>query len=121
MSEKILVVDIETTNFLQRGGLIVEVGIVELDTETGESQACDNEQNVNAPQGAGIQASKTVVDLEADALIAANVGPKAFAVLKEAGVDVFVGAKGTVKDAVEAFKAGTLSPTRAANREGHWV
>ena len=32
---KILIIDIETTGFLDKGGKIVEVGIVELDTETG--------------------------------------------------------------------------------------
>ena len=29
------------------------------DTETGESKAMDNAQNINAPQGAGIQAAET--------------------------------------------------------------
>jgi DNA polymerase-3 subunit epsilon len=33
--EKILIIDIETTNFLQRGGKIVEIGIVELDLASG--------------------------------------------------------------------------------------
>lgn len=33
--QKIIVVDIETTNFLQRGGLIIDIGIVELDLNTG--------------------------------------------------------------------------------------
>lgn len=33
---KILIVDIETSDFLQRGGKIVEIGIVELDLITGE-------------------------------------------------------------------------------------
>jgi DNA polymerase-3 subunit epsilon len=33
---KILVLDIETTGFLQQGGTIVEVGIVELDLSNGE-------------------------------------------------------------------------------------
>lgn len=33
---KILIIDLETTNFLNRGGKIVEVGIVELDLNTGE-------------------------------------------------------------------------------------
>jgi DNA polymerase-3 subunit epsilon len=32
---KILILDIETTDFLNKGGKIVEVGIVELDLETG--------------------------------------------------------------------------------------
>lgn len=33
--QKILVLDIETTDFLQRGGKIVEIGIVELDLSNG--------------------------------------------------------------------------------------
>ena len=33
---KILVIDIETSNFLQKGGSIVEIGAVELDLSTGE-------------------------------------------------------------------------------------
>ena len=36
MKDKILVLDIETTGFLDKGGLIVEVGIVSLDTKTGK-------------------------------------------------------------------------------------
>ena len=34
--QKILVLDIETTNFLQKGGSIVEIGIVELDLSNGD-------------------------------------------------------------------------------------
>jgi DNA polymerase III epsilon subunit-like protein len=36
--KKILIIDIETTGFLQQGGKIVEVGIVELDLETGNKK-----------------------------------------------------------------------------------
>lgn len=36
MENKILVLDIETTNFLQKGGSIVEIGIVELDLSNAE-------------------------------------------------------------------------------------
>lgn len=39
----IIVVDIETTNFLHRGGLIVEIGIVKLDLKTGEIKMLYNE------------------------------------------------------------------------------
>lgn len=35
---KILVLDIETTGFLNQGGSIVEIGIVELDLETGATE-----------------------------------------------------------------------------------
>ena len=34
--KKILILDIETTGFLNQGGSIVEIGIVELDLDTGE-------------------------------------------------------------------------------------
>jgi DNA polymerase III epsilon subunit-like protein len=35
---RIGVIDIETTGFLKNGGKIVEVGIVELDLETGDKK-----------------------------------------------------------------------------------
>ena len=35
---KILIIDIETTGFLNKGGRIVEVGIVELDLDNGEKK-----------------------------------------------------------------------------------
>ncbi len=40
---KIAVVDIETTGFLREGGLIVEIGIVLLDLETGDVEHVYNE------------------------------------------------------------------------------
>jgi DNA polymerase-3 subunit epsilon len=36
--KKILIIDIETSNFLQKGGKIVEIGIVELNLENGEKK-----------------------------------------------------------------------------------
>lgn len=36
--KKILIIDIETTDFLQRGGKIVEIGMVELDLSNGEKK-----------------------------------------------------------------------------------
>ena len=38
MEDKILVIDIETLGFREKGGSIVEVGAVSLDLETGEIQ-----------------------------------------------------------------------------------
>lgn len=38
MDKRILIIDLETTGFLQKGGKIVEVGIVELDLENGAKQ-----------------------------------------------------------------------------------
>ena len=92
-----------------------------VDTETGDFSAADNSQNLNAAQGAGIQAGKNVVDLGAKAVITGHVGPKAFATLQAAGVEIYTDAAGTVADAMEQFNAGKLKQAGAANVEGHWV
>ena len=92
-----------------------------VDTETGEFSASDNAQNLNAVQGAGIQAGQNVVELGAEALICGNVGPKAFTVLNAGKVKVYIGASGTVADAVEQFKADKLKCSENPNVEGHWM
>lgn len=94
---------------------------VVVDTETGELVAHDNTQNVNAVQGAGIQAAANVVKLGVGAVITGNVGPKAFAALQAGGVKVHIGAAGTVADAIEKLKAGELECAGKANVEGHWA
>ena len=92
-----------------------------VDTDTDEFSVHDNTQNMNASQGAGIQAGRTVVDLGAEAVITGNVGPKAFTTLQAGNVKVYPGASGTVKEAVEKFKAGQLQPSDGANVQGHWT
>ncbi|HEO72351.1 MAG TPA: dinitrogenase iron-molybdenum cofactor biosynthesis protein [Candidatus Hydrogenedentes bacterium] len=92
-----------------------------VDTETGEHITHDNVQNLEAAQGAGIQASRQVIDFGAEALITGNLGPKAFAVLKSAGVKVYLAPAVSVLEAVEQLKAGELECSDGANVEGHWV
>ena len=92
-----------------------------VDTDTGEFSAHDNTQNANAVQGAGIQAGRNVVDLGVEAVITGNVGPKAFAALQAGGVKVYIGATGSVADAIEVFRAGELECAGKANVEGHAI
>ena len=92
-----------------------------VDTETNEFTCADNSQNLSAAQGAGIQAGRNVVELGVSAVITGHVGPKAFATLQAGGVSVYNGASGTVTEALEQFKAGTLSQSDGADVEGHWV
>ena len=92
-----------------------------IDTETGAFTAHDNTQNLNALQGAGIQSAKNVVDFGAKAVISGNMGPKAFSAFQAAGVDMYTGAAGTVQEAVDAFKSGTLQKAGKANVEDHWM
>ncbi len=92
-----------------------------VDLMTGEFSVTQNTQNKNAAQGAGIQAGKAVVDLGVPAVITGHVGPKAFTVLDAGGITVYTGARGTVAEAVEQFKAGNLERAQSADVEGHWV
>ena len=96
-------------------------GFIVVDTETDEFSAHDNSQNLNAAQGAGIQAARNVAELGAEALVTGNVGPKAFATLQAAKINVDIGASGTVRDALEQFKVGQLQCASKANVEGHWA
>ena len=92
-----------------------------VDTDTNDSAAHDNAQNLNAAQGAGIQAAETVARLGAEAIITGNVGPKAFRALNAAGIKVLLIKDGTVADAIRMFKVGELPEAVTANVDGHWA
>lgn len=92
------------------------------DSDTGAFQAHSNKQNVNAAQGAGIQAAQNVANLGAEALLTGNVGPNAFKVLSAAGVRMFiVEGDRTVGEALNEWKEGKLQEVTEATIEGHWV
>ena len=92
-----------------------------VDPETMDFEVVENSQNFNLPQGAGIQAGKTIADNQVDALITGHCGPKAFRVLQSAGVKIMTGASGKVADVIEQFKNGELDTATGADVEGHWA
>ncbi len=94
---------------------------VAVDSENGSFEAHSNAQNLNAAQGAGIQAAETVSRLGAEVVVTGHCGPKAFRTLSAAGIKVVTGAEGTVKDAIDAFRAGILVPSDGADVESHWA
>ncbi len=79
-----------------------------VDSDTMAFEAMLNEA-IAAPGGAGIQAAQTVLNRGGNVVISGNIGPNAFQVLSTAGVRIATGAYGTVKEAVEMYKAGRLS------------
>ena len=91
-----------------------------VDTETGESEAIDNESGVDASSGAGVQAAARVAGLGVEYVLTGHCGPNAFRTLTEAGVEVVTLAKGTVEEAVGKLQGGELSPVDAADVNGHW-
>lgn len=95
--------------------------LVLFDSETGEGTGHDNIQNMNAPQGAGIQAAQTVARLGAEAVLTGHVGPKAFATLQAARIAIHTGAQGTVRQTFELFSQGKLPRADQPDVAGHWA
>ena len=94
---------------------------VSYDTESKEVKSVNNTQNLNAAQGAGIQAATTVADCGADYAFCGHCGPKAFRVLKAANIKVICGVEGALKDLIKEFEAGNLKEVDSADVEGHWM
>jgi predicted Fe-Mo cluster-binding NifX family protein len=90
------------------------------DADTGTWSAHDNAVNLQAAQGAGVQAASQAHRLKADVVITGHCGPKAFRVLASAGIQVVLEAKGTVKQALTDFQEGRLQAHENPDREGHW-
>jgi predicted Fe-Mo cluster-binding NifX family protein len=91
------------------------------DLENGSWECHPNTQNLEAAQGAGIQAAQSVQRLGASALITGHVGPKAFKVLEANGIKIFSAEANTAGQALQAYGNGLLSQMAAPDVEGHWV
>ena len=91
------------------------------DTESQAFVIVSNEQNLNAAQGAGIQAGQTIAKAGVQALITGHCGPKAFRVLEAVGIQVYNTRAETIAEALASYRAGDLVEAKAANVEGHWV
>ena len=91
------------------------------DLGSGAFEVVDNEQNLNAAQGAGIQSAETVARLGAKVLVTGHCGPKAFRVLQAAGIKIYSTDAPTVAAALDLYRSGRLMEAKAADVEGHWT
>jgi len=80
-----------------------------IDPETMQFEAVPNE-SAQASGGAGIAAAQAVAAQGVEAVLTGNCGPNASQVLSSAGIKIITGVAGTVKDAVQSYKAGKLQP-----------
>jgi Uncharacterized conserved protein len=90
-----------------------------VDPETMEFDALQN-PNVAAGGGAGIQSAQLMSDRGVQYVLTGNCGPNAFQVFRAAGIQVIVGVTGSVRQAVEQFKAGAFTGTAQANVASHF-
>ena len=89
-----------------------------VDAESMNYEAISNE-SAAAAGGAGVQTAQMLARAGVDAVISSNAGPNAFQTLKAAGIKVFTGASGTVREAIEMYKNGKLKEMDEANVGSH--
>ncbi|MBW1980728.1 MAG: NifB/NifX family molybdenum-iron cluster-binding protein [Deltaproteobacteria bacterium] len=92
-----------------------------IDTDTNELQLVENRQNLNLPQGAGIQAAQNLAGAKPDVVLTGNCGPKAFRTLQATGIKVVTGVSGRISEAVQAYLDGKYQVASQPNVEGHWT
>ena len=78
-----------------------------VDSETGEVRS---ERNTGQHHGGGSTPAEIIVDAGAGLVLCAGLGRRAVARFREAGIQVFMGAQGTVQDALNAHREGKLEP-----------
>jgi len=81
-----------------------------LDEEGNLDEVVSN-PGVGAQRGAGVQAAQTIADQGVEVLITGNIGPNAFSALQTAGIEVFLTAGISVKEAFEKWKNDELDKT----------
>lgn len=95
-------------------------GFIIYDTESKSFDYAGNEQNLSLPQGAGIQSAQNVAGTKVEAVLTGHMGPKAFKALNQGKIKVYLGASGTVNEALDAFGKGEYKLADDADKEGHW-
>jgi len=82
-----------------------------VDADSLEFESVEN-PNRETTGGAGIQSAQFVAGKSIKVVLTGNVGPNAFQTLHAAGIKIFTGATGTIKDAVAKFKEGGFKETQ---------
>lgn len=90
-----------------------------LDTDTMEFDSIEN-PNIASSSGAGIQSAQLIANKGAKALLTGSCGPNAYQTLNAAGVEVFIGVSGTVKQAAQKYKDGQLQSASEPNVSSHF-
>lgn len=91
-----------------------------VDPKSMEFEAVANTQNLQAAQGAGIQAAAHVARFKPAAVLTGHCGPKAYQTLKSAGIVVAVNVAGTAREAVQSYLNGECNLADGPDVTGHW-
>lgn len=83
-----------------------------VDTQTSQIQIVENTSEHRG--GVGLP-PELIANTGANVMIVFNAGMRAINRLQELGIDVYTGAQGTVREALEALQDGRLEPANAQN------
>ena len=92
--------------------------LIFIEPETMKIEAVKN-PNASASGGSGIQSANLVSQKGATVVLSGNIGPNAFQALNAAGIKIFTGVSGTVKEAAEKYKKGEFSAVDAPTVSDH--
>ena len=85
-----------------------------IETDDMSFEVFDN-QSISLGGGAGIQSAQFISSKGAKAVITGNCGPNAVKTLAAAGIKVFLGNTGIIKETLQKFKNGELISSNSAN------
>lgn len=83
-----------------------------VDTETGE---VDVVPNTSEHRGGSGKPPEQLVRAGAHVMLCSGLGPRAITMFEQNGVEVFVGAKNTVRETINLWKAGKLQEATDKN------
>ena len=86
------------------------VGFIIADVENGNIVSSKFVPNPGAQafRGAGIAAAQAILNENVQAVITSNIGPNAFSLLSQAGIEIYNGAGLSIKEAIVKLSQGTL-------------
>lgn len=90
-----------------------------VDSETREFEVLDNQAGMTRG-GAGIQAAQMVANSGVDVVITGHLGPKAADTLVAAALKTYLGASGTVGEALQQYMDGNLKEASGPTVESHF-
>ena len=90
-----------------------------VDTETMTFEVVPN-SSTGSVQGAGVGAAQIIASRGIEVVLTGNVGPNAHSALSSSSIKVVTGVSGTVRNAVERYIRGELSPSYKPSVEGHF-
>ncbi|UCH08193.1 MAG: NifB/NifX family molybdenum-iron cluster-binding protein [Deltaproteobacteria bacterium] len=90
-----------------------------VDPDDMSFEAFENE-SMSLGGGAGVQSAQFVASKGASVVITGNIGPNASRTLSAAGLEVFVGVGGSIREAIQRYTRGELSPAAGPNVSDHY-